>query len=124
MTVSVYTRLVNGDATVLDAFTKAKTFWNDFFVRHAGASEVDLAKALGNEQIKFEWAITDGDRAFAKEVMAVTAFASIYDEVRGFDQNEELAKRLARAFQNAGVSIEIHSYAREAEEAFSVDLDG
>ena len=123
MTVSVYARLMNGDTNVLDAFIMARTFWDKFFAAHANDTEDELAEALGKEQLSFEWAITDGDRAFAKEVMPATAFASIYDEVRGFDQNEELAKRLARAFQKAGVSIEVHSYAREAQDTFSIYPD-
>ena len=122
MTVSVYARLINGDTSVLTAFTNARVFWDRFLAANANASEEELATALGREQISFELAVDskNHDRAFAKEIMPATAFASLYDEVRGFDQNEELAKRLARAFQRAGVSIEVHSYAREAQEAFSI----
>ena len=126
MTASVYVRLASGDTTVVDAFTKAKAFWDEFFAAHAADDDEMLASALQANQVRFEWAVDDGsrDRPFMKEIMATTAFASLIDrELGGFDRNEELAKRLARAFQLSAVSGEVKTYAREAQEAFSIYPD-
>ncbi len=119
MTISLVKNLMDGTGAWPERMIKAKSFWNAFFKEHRNDSDADLAKALGPAQMKFEHDVFDMNRIDAKEVMALTAFASIYDEASGFD-DPYFAGRLADAFEASSVSIEVKGWAIEAAAIFSI----
>lgn len=87
-------------------FSKAQVFWSKFFEAHSYDDESALTNALGEAQSGFERAL-DMNRALAKELMAVTALAHLYNEQEGFGGNRELAQRLVNAFERSMVSLEV-----------------
>ena len=118
--ITVISRLMGGDGDVARQFRQAKEFWDGFFRDHALDTVADLATALGSAQYRYE-NLCDWDRAFAKETMATTALGSLYNDVDGFGDNQELAERVVRAFAGSGVSIEVKGgYLRDAAEIYGL----
>ena len=99
-------RLSAGDTSVVGAFVKAKEFWKVFFEAHKREDVDTLAISLSDTQSAFEQ-LLDGDRYLAKSIMAVTCLASLYDEMNGFGENEDLAHRIVDAFRKSVVSLEV-----------------
>lgn len=105
--ISVFARLLSGDAAVVSIFASAKGFWVDFFHEHGTCSQEELARLLSNAQTRFYRQVAPEDYAFAKEIMALTAIGTLYEETDGFDENEGLARRLISAFRESSVSVEV-----------------
>ena len=73
---------------MLADFQKADAFWADFFSKHIDGSDQELADAL--ENCGFTSKIHDRRTVV---IMPTTALLHLYDEVEGFGDNEELARR-------------------------------
>jgi hypothetical protein len=104
--ISVISALLKGDDRIVEQFKAAKAFWDEFFAKHRNDGVDQLADALGNAQMSYE-GIFAGDRYLAKSTMPTTALGSLYDERNGFEGNEELARRVVKAFAGSMVSIEV-----------------
>jgi hypothetical protein len=64
--------------------------------------------------------IFDWNRALAKEAMPITCFGSLYQTTGWRDDEKAMARRLAKAFENSTVSIEVKSYAEDAAKLYRV----
>lgn len=113
---------MRGETLLASRFQAAQTFWDNFFVQYDGLSDDELAKQLSDSQFSYE-RLFDGERSIAKETMALTAIASLYDEQEGFADNQERARRLAKAFLLSSTSLEVKSYARRVIAAYHLDED-
>ena len=77
-----------------------------------------LAKRLTTEQFWFENHC--GGRWEGQEIMAWSAFGSLYTTDNGFDDNDVAAQNLAKAFKSSMCSIEVKGYARRAAESYGI----
>ena len=62
-----------------------------------------------------------GGRNLGEEVMACSGFGVLYNVIVGFDEMEELAVKLVKAFEESGCSIEVKSMARHAATYYHLD---
>lgn len=114
-------KLTKGDNSIVEAYQKAKTFWDEFYEVHRNDSAKQLSEQLGRKQSAFE-ALLDMDRTFAKEIMPVTALAALYDEYAGFEDNRSLAVKVVKAFQESMVSVEVKGgHLRDAAVLFGLE---
>jgi hypothetical protein len=121
--ISVIARLSAGDKEIVEAFVKARKFWEDFFEAHKNENVDGLAKSLDMAQARFE-GLLDLDRALAKEIMPTTCIAALYDETNGFADNRRLAKKVVSAFKKSMVSIEVKgAYLDDAVALYDLDRD-
>jgi len=120
--ISAIKGLMQGRSEIAEAFKISEKFWSEFF-ETAPRGDVDsLAKNLSDAQFKYE-NVLDMNRGLAKELMPYTAFASLYDEGAGFDDNEPLAQELAIAFEQSMCSLEVKFSARRAAALFHLAGD-
>ena len=117
--IEIFQRMLAGDTQIVGRFVRCKEFWEKFFREHERDSHGKLATALGDDQALIE-DIFDQNRAEAKEAMPITCFGSLYDEHGWDDSKRRLAQRLAKAFQDSSVSLEVKDYAEEAAKIFHV----
>ena len=108
-------RLMNGDPSVVDSYMAAKAHWQGIFQNLEEISVADLAREISNEQYWFENHC--GGRWPGQEVMAYTAFATIYTVQSGWNGNEHLGQKIAAAFAASHCSVEVKGAAREAARA-------
>ena len=135
MLSSIIEKISSEDSNVSTFFVEARKFWNNFFDQNAAKSEADLSKCLGDGQFNFKLLLPDSEYYFAKEMMALTAIASIHDKVsnEGFFKDAdgnffhpkevELAKKTLRAFAYSHVSGEVKSQLNAIAEAYGLEKD-
>lgn len=112
-------RLLQGDEDVPAAFVKAKAFWDEFHRDHRDDQIEALAEALSDAQTRFEL-LLGHNRGLAKEIMALTAVASLYDTGAGMEDNSKYAVRVIKGFTKSFVSSEVKSGARRAAKLYSL----
>ncbi len=117
--LSVFKKLIEGDGEVVDQFSRARNFWQDFVDDSKDLTVDELASKLDRSQFKYEL-LFNNNRAFAKETMALTCIATLYDEINGWDTNEDIAVKIATAFLKSSVSSEVKSYARDVIRIYSL----
>lgn len=120
--IGIFERLLAGDTRIASQFATCKAFWEDFFKNHKTASDEELARALSIAEAHIESDIFNLDRGLAYEAMPITCFGSLYDEYEGWRDPEKkaMARRLAKAFENSRVSIEVKDFASVAAKLFYV----
>ncbi|MHB8385261.1 hypothetical protein [Metallibacterium sp.] len=112
-------KLMHGDVSIVSYFVAAKERWTKILKDAHGATVQTLAKRLTDEQMWFEHHC--GGRWDGQEVMAWTAFASLYTTQAGFGDNADAARKLARAFDASMCSIEVKGLAKRAAKSYGVD---
>lgn len=110
---------MHGDDSVVGYFVAAKERWAKILKDVNDVSVQTLSKRLTDEQMWFEHHC--GGRWDGQEVMAWTAFASLYTTEAGFEDNAGAASKLARAFDASMCSIEVKGLAERAAKSYGVD---
>lgn len=109
-------RLMNGDDDVTGQFVAAKDRWENILSNLETDSVDALAKRISVEQSWFE--ANCGGRWEGQEVMAWSAFGSLYKTALGFDENATVVSKLAEAFEKSMCSIEVKGHARNAAKSY------
>ena len=112
-------KLMQGDDRIVGYFVAAKARWAKILKDVHDTSVQTLAERLTDEQMWFEHHC--GGRWDGQEVMAWTAFASLYTTAAGFDGNADSARKLAKAFLASMCSIEVKGLAGRAAKSYGVD---
>ena len=73
MSSTIISRLLSGDATIVQQFSEAKSFWNGFYAENGNKSEGQIAELLATTQVTFCKEVTPDDYPFGKEIMAIIA---------------------------------------------------
>lgn len=104
------------------AFKSAPAFWSSFFEKHSDDDDAELAEAIDDAQIDFQWRMEEDAGLvppFAKAIMALTAIASLYHD--GFEDNRGLAERVIAAFiGSSSLSIDVKTAARDVAQMYSL----
>jgi hypothetical protein len=119
--ISVIKSLMDGDESIVSKFQTTQKFWEKFFESADTSTTESLAKALSDAQSDLEMKL-DMNRALAKEIMPYTCLAYLYDERDGFE-DRALARQVVKAFQKSMVSLEVKSYAEDAQVIFNLKED-
>jgi hypothetical protein len=106
-------KLVEGDAEIVDCYKKAGDAWTHFFSENHDAGVEEWAKWIGAKQIPF-FEHQCGGRSVGQEVMAWSAFGSLYSTMIGFEGKEEMAVKLVKAAAKTSCSLEVKSHFRDA----------
>jgi hypothetical protein len=115
-------QLMRGDPRVPERFSKAQSFWEDYFADKREWTVAQFTGDLGTlTQTRFEHEVFNMDRGDAKTAMPYTALGSLYDEVSGFGDNLPLAERVILGFLASYVSLEVKAHARRAARLYSLD---
>ena len=114
---------MRNDTRLIERLQKARGWWQEFLDQNTDTSTEELARKLTLAQISFEHNVFNFDRGDAKDVMATTCFAVLYDPNDGFDDRKSLAKRMAIAFLSSHCSSEVKSDARRAIVATHLDIE-
>lgn len=111
-------RILSGDDSIASNFASAKRFFEELFGPKRDESVEDWAQWLSQKQHVFE--LHCGGRYEGQEVMAWTGFGMLYSTDVGFEENQELATKLADAFERSMVSLEVKGHAKEAVASYHV----
>ena len=107
MEETIHALMRPGGLSVARAFRRARGFWSAFMKANRHYNDVDLARAIGHAQSGYEQ-IFYPRQGLAKETMPFTCFSYLHDEHTGFTTRKRReAVRLAKAFQQSSVSVEV-----------------
>lgn len=110
-----------GGLEVARRFRRARGFWEAFHKSQRSADAIALGAALTQAQHRYE-ALMGFDRHFAKETMAWTCLATLYDDRCGWRQGRlAYAQRLVDAFARSPTAMEVKAGARSAAAFYGLD---
>lgn len=114
--------LMRGDANIPKYMKLAKGFWDEFYRLHEGDSVAELSEAMFHAQTQYE-ALFEYNRTLAKDTMALTAIASLYDRANGFSDRRALAFKVLKALPKSMVSAEIKSGMKKVAALYGLSKD-
>ena len=112
--------LLKGDKNIVAYYQKTNEKWQELFVAKKDSPVSTWAQWLSDQQIPF-FERECGGRHLGEEVMACSGFGVLYNVIVGFDEMEELAVKLVKAFEESRCSIEVKSMARHAATYYHLD---
>ncbi len=110
--------LMHSTRPVPQYFTTAGAKWKELLADISSVSPGVLAKRLADNQRWFE--LNCGGRPVAQEIMAWSAFGSLYNIRTNFEQNMDDAEKLAKAFATSLCSPEVKGHAQNAAQSYGV----
>lgn len=93
--IELLSDLVKGDLAIVGQMTKCKAFWDEFFAKNRKMKQSEMAEALSDAQNKLEYVFYP-DRGRLKDLMALTAIASLYADDPGLSKNHDLERLTKR----------------------------
>ncbi len=110
--------LMHSSRPVPQYFATAGSKWKELLADISSISPAVLARRLGDNQRWFE--LNCGGRPVAQEIMAWSAFGSLYNIRTNFEQNMDEAEKLAKAFATSQCSPEVKDHAKNAARSYRV----